>query len=58
VIAPAHHDIVQRQALMLDTLATKRFLAQLPDDRAVRKSDALIDVVAARVGGRTLAFDE
>lgn len=58
VIAPARHVIVPLQASMLDILATKQFLADLADDRAVRKSDALIGVVGMRVDSRTRAFDE
>ncbi|MBL8381004.1 MAG: ParA family protein [Burkholderiales bacterium] len=58
VILPARHVIVPLQASMLDILATKRFLAELAEDRAVRKSDALIGVVGMRVDSRTRAFDE
>jgi chromosome partitioning protein len=58
VIAPARRVIVPLQASMLDILATKQFLAELADDRAVRKSDALIAVVGMRVDSRTRAFDE
>ncbi len=58
VIAPARRVIVPLQASMLDILATKHFLAQLAEDRAVRKSDALIGVIGMRVDTRTRAFDE
>jgi chromosome partitioning protein len=58
VISPARRVIVPLQASMLDILATKQFLADLADDRAVRKSDALIAVVGMRVDSRTRAFDE
>ncbi len=58
VITPARRVIVPLQASMLDILATKHFLAQLAEDRAVRKSDALIGVVGMRVDTRTRAFDE
>jgi chromosome partitioning protein len=58
VISPARRVIVPLQASMLDILATKQFLADLADDRAVRKSDALIAVVGMRVDTRTRAFDE
>jgi len=58
VIAPAHRVIVPLQASMLDILATKHFLAELAEDRAVRKSDALIGVIGMRVDSRTRAFDE
>ena len=58
VIAPARRVIVPLQASMLDILATKRFLAELAEDKAVRKSDALIGVVGMRVDSRTRAFDE
>ena len=58
VITPAHRVIVPLQASMLDILATKHFLADLADDKAVRKSDALIGVVGMRVDSRTRAFEE
>jgi chromosome partitioning protein len=58
VILPARHVIVPLQASMLDILATKTFLADLAEDRAVRRSDALIGVVGMRVDSRTRAFDE
>lgn len=58
VITPARRVIVPLQASMLDILATKHFLAQLAEDRAVRKSDALIGVIGMRVDTRTRAFDE
>ena len=58
VIAPAHRVIVPLQASMLDILATKHFLAALAEDRAVRKSDALIGVIGMRVDTRTRSFDE
>ena len=58
VIAPARRVIVPLQASMLDMLATKYFLAELADDRAVRKSDALIGVIGMRVDTRTRSFDE
>ena len=58
VIAPARRVIVPLQASMLDMLATKHFLAELADDRAVRKSDALIGVIGMRVDTRTRSFDE
>ena len=58
VITPARRVIVPLQASMLDILATKVFLAQLAEDRAVRKSDALIGVIGMRVDTRTRAFDE
>ena len=58
VIAPARHVIVPLQASMLDILVTRRFLAELANDRAVRKSDALIGVIGMRVDSRTRAFDE
>ena len=58
VIAPAHRVIVPLQASMLDILATRHFLAALAEDRAVRKSDALIGVVGMRVDTRTRSFDE
>ena len=58
VIAPARRVIVPLQASMLDILATRSFLEALAEDRAVRKSDALIGVVGMRVDTRTRAFDE
>ena len=58
VIAPARRVIVPLQASMLDILATRAFLEALAEDRAVRKSDALIGVVGMRVDTRTRAFDE
>ncbi|MBL8384707.1 MAG: ParA family protein [Burkholderiales bacterium] len=58
VVAPADRVIVPLQASMLDILATKHFLAMLAEDRAVRRSDALIGVVGMRVDSRTRAFDE
>ena len=58
VIAPARRVIVPLQASMLDILATRSFLETLAEDRAVRKSDALIGVVGMRVDTRTRAFDE
>jgi len=58
VITHARHVIVPLQPSMLDILATKQFLAELADDRAVRKSDALVGVVGMRVDSRTRAFDE
>jgi chromosome partitioning protein len=58
VIPHARHVIVPLQPSMLDILATKQFLADLADDRAVRKSDALVGVVGMRVDSRTRAFDE
>ena len=58
VITPARRVIVPLQASMLDILATKVFLAQLAEDRAVRKSAALIGVIGMRVDTRTRAFDE
>lgn len=58
VITHARHVIVPLQPSMLDILATKQFLADLADDRAVRKSDALVGVVGMRVDSRTRAFDE
>jgi chromosome partitioning protein len=58
VITHADRVIVPLQASMLDMLATKRFLEELAEDKAVRKSDALIGVVGMRVDSRTRAYDE
>ena len=58
VIKSATRVIVPLQASMLDILATKSFLENLANDKAVRESDALIGVVGMRVDSRTRSYDE
>ena len=58
VIKSATRVIVPLQASMLDILATKSFLEDLANDKAVRESDALIGVVGMRVDSRTRSYDE
>lgn len=58
VIKSAHRVIVPLQASMLDILATKSFLEELANDKAVRDSDALVGVVGMRVDSRTRSYDE
>ena len=58
VIKSATRVIVPLQASMLDILATKSFLEDLANDKAVRESDALVGVVGMRVDSRTRSYDE
>ena len=58
VIKNANRVIVPLQASMLDILATRSFLEELANDKAVRDSDALVGVVGMRVDSRTRSYDE
>jgi chromosome partitioning protein len=58
VIKSATRVIVPLQASMFDILATKGFLEDLANDKAVRESDALVGVVGMRVDSRTRSYDE